>query len=321
MTTTRRSVLTGLVGMGLGGALPAWAQAIGPQSDPWAQVDPYADPRNGFPSQPRDTQPPPSRDGVFTSRRGPQDDDATEIGAATRAYGPFLAECGGPVADPRVQDAINAFIRPFVRFSDRPHLPWEARVANDTSINAWTVGGGKLSFNVGLVALCDHPGELAAVVAHEMGHVDLGHVARGMRLQELLAHAETGNFSALGSQSVGGLIAGPKPQGLAGYDVLRAGYSRSDEYEADEHAVEIMRRAGMNPVWAVSMMRKLARNGLVNGHHLVSDLVKDHPPATERAENLQRIIRGDRPDGGEFVPPGWDVLKSSYPTPARWRNT
>lgn len=320
MALTRRSVLAGL-----GAALttpPAWAQAIGPQSDPWAQVDPYADSRNGFPAHKQLDGGPvaPRGASVFDSGRRADLDDAAEVEQAGRAYGPVLAKHGGPVANPRVQEAINAFIRPFAQVADRPQLPWEARVADASSINAWTIGGGKLAFNAGLIAMCDHPGELAAVAAHEIGHVDLGHVMRGMRANELLAHAKAGGFTPLGSQAVGGLMSGARPEGLTGYDLLLAGYSRTDEYEADEHAVEIMRRAGMDPVWAVSMMNKLARNGLIRGHHLVSDLVQDHPPAVERAENLKRFVGSERPRSDGLVPPGWDTLKSAYPTPAQWRN-
>lgn len=321
MSMTRRSMLSGLAVLGAAPVMPAWAQAIRPQSDPWAQVDPYDDPRSGFATAPRGGEP--SGGTVFDPARGrtagPQDDDA-EIGQAVRAYGPCLAEGGGPVADPQVQDAINAFIRPFARVSDRPQLPWEARVAASEQINAWTVGGGKLAFNAGLVAMCDHPGELAAVVAHEMGHVDLRHVPRGGRVSEVLAAAAAGGFSPLGSQAAGPLVPGPKPKGLSGYGVLRAGFSRSDEYEADEHSLEILRRAGIDPAWSVAVMQKLVRLGYANGHHLVSELVMDHPHATDRVANLQRFVGGAAARSAEFVPPGWDALKSRYPTPAQWRN-
>lgn len=325
MTATRRSVLAGLAGLGACTALPGWAQAIGPQSDPWAQVDPYADPRNGFPGQSLpQANPAAPGGGVFqpaSRRQASPEDERGEIAGALRAYGPCMEEDGGPVPDRRVQQAMQSFIGPLSKLTDRPHLPWEGRVARSANINAWTLGGGKMSFNAGLIAACDHPGELAAVVAHEMGHVDCLHALMRNQLNRTLAAADDAGMLEMGKTSSDILLPGASQKGIRSLvDVLHAGFSRDNEYEADEHAVELLRRLGIDPVWSVVLMTKLARLDHEYGHHLVDEALQDHPRATERAENLARHVVLNKSPQGTVSLPGWDVLKAAYPTPTKWRN-
>lgn len=323
--TRRHLLLTGLAGLGTIATLPAWAQAIGSQSDPWAQVDPYDDPRNGFPSQ-RAAAPAPARapDGVFRhgpSRQATPEEEQREIASASAAYVATIQKNnGGPVADPRIQQAMQSFIAPLARVTDRRNLPWEAKVARDPSINAWTLGGGKMAFNAGLIAACDHPGELMAVVAHEMGHVDCLHSMLRLQLLDTLAQADRHEMLDLAKISAEELVPGGA-HGASVFDLLMAGFSRENEYEADEHSVELMRRAGMDPSWAVSLMHKLERQDLKYGHHKVSDLLLNHPYSSERAANLEVRTRFDPKPKGDIVAPGWDVLKAAYPTPAEWRNS
>lgn len=327
MTATRRSVLTGLAGLGAFSSMPAWAQAIGSQSDPWAQVDPYADPRNGFPSQstPPANRAAPPEGGIFQrapTRQVSAEDERDEIAGALRAYGHFLEKDGGAVTDRRVQQAMQSFIAPLAKATDRSHLPWEARVARSANINAWTVGGGKMSFNAGLIAACDHPGELAAVVAHEMGHVDRLHAMMRNQLNRTLAAANDAGMLEAGKASAEILLPGASQAGVADLlDVLRAGFVRENEYEADEHAVELMRRVGIDPVWSVSLMMKLARQDHEYGHHLVNEALQDHPRSIERAENLARRVVLNKSPQGTVSLPGWDVLKAAFPTSPKWRNT
>lgn len=328
MAITRRSLLAGL-GATLATpawAPPAWTQAIGPQSDPWAQVDPYADPRNGF-AAPGRADAAVGRPGAGVFQRGPQrqvspEDERGEIAGAMRDYMAAMAEDGGPVADRRVQQAMQSFVSSLSKVTDRSHLPWEGHVARSDDINAWALGGGKMSFNAGLIAACDHPGELAAVVAHEMGHVDCLHALMRMQLGRTLAAADDAGMLGLGKKSAEIVLPGAARMEIRDFvGVLRAGFRRENEYEADEHAVELMRRAGMDPVWSVVFMVKLARQGHENGHHLINELVVSHPPATERAENLARLVVLNKSPQDTVTLPGWDVLKAAFPTPAKWRNT
>ncbi len=328
----RRKVLAGMGGMAAGMVGPAWAQfpgAIKPQNDPYAQVDPYADPRNGFPSGNAPTErraAPPADNPAFASsaratRHFTPDEDRQELGRAMKSFAPCQADDGGPVPNAQIQEAMNAFIRPIAAVVDRKQFPWRASVARSAAINAWTVGGGQMSFNAGLIAMCDHPGELAAVVAHEAGHVDLGHIIKGDTLMQTLMAAAEQNPALL--KDVRGAVGGgiiPDGDGpIPVFAVLKAGFSRTDEFEADEHSLYVLSRAGIQPKWAISMMMKLDEYGYRNGHHLLNGVMIDHPPASERIAELRaKIVNVPLPQG-DLVPPGWSVLKAAFPTPAEFR--
>lgn len=328
----RRKVLAAMGGVAAGLATPAWAQfsgAIKPQSDPYAQVDPYDDPRNGFSNGKKQGD---DRGGISprqqpfgnaprASRQFSPQEDQEELGMAMSSFAPCQDDSGGPVPNARIQEAMNAFIRPIAAVVDRKQFPWRASVARSTSINAWTVGAGQMSFNAGLIAMCDHPGELAAVVAHEAGHVDLGHIIKGDALIQTLMVAAEKNPALL--KDVRGAVGGgiiPDGEGpIPVFAVLKAGFSRTDEYEADEHSLYVLSRAGIQPKWAISMMMKLDEYGYRNGHHLLNGVMIDHPQASDRiAEMRAKIVNVSLPQG-DLVPPGWQVLKAAFPTPPEFR--
>ncbi|CAA7618411.1 exported hypothetical protein [Magnetospirillum sp. LM-5] len=326
-TTTRRSVLAGLAATAASPALAQFDSAIKPQNDPWAQVDPYADPRNGFSAPPRRLAPAgePGRQGIFDgagSRRFSGDEDREELALARQSFDPCQAEDGGPVANKKLQEAMAAFFKPIAAVAERQQFPWHASLARSMEINAWTVGAGLVSVNAGLIAMCDHPGELAAVLAHEAGHVDHGHILKGANLRQALAEAAKSNPGLLtdvrGAMG-GGII--PQQGGVAAFQVLKAGFSRTDEFEADEHALLLMSRAGINPEWAVSMMSKLAKYGFMHGHHLLNDLIIDHPPAPERVANMKAKLSGLPRPKTDMVPSGWDALKAAIPTDPKFKGS
>lgn len=326
MSITRRTMLAGLGGVGVGASLPAWAQVIRAQNDPWAQVDPYDDPRNGFPAQgTRPAERPASTDGVFQRaplRKPSPEEEKAEILTATQSYADNLEDEGGPVHDARVQRAIGEFVGVLTKKADRSHLPWQATVARNLDINAWAMGGGKLCFNAGLIEMCDHPAELAAVAAHEIGHVDCLHQVMRKQMERTLAEADQAGMLGLGKVAAGTLVPGAEAmKRKTSLDLLRAGFSRENEFEADEHSIEVMRRAGLDPSWAVVMMTKLERFGYEHGHHLINPLLPSHPPSRERVANLARHVAINSTPVANVSMPGWDVLKAVFPTPAKWRNT
>lgn len=330
MSTSRRTILASLAGLGVTAAVPAWAQAIGAQSDPWAQVDPYADPRNGFPSERqsrgREVSPSQPPDSVFDSRRQSATamagyDESAEIADALAAYGPKIQQDGGAHPDRRVQQAMTDFCRPFIRVCDRPHLPWQVTAVHQGVVNAWAMGGGKMAFYGGLIALTDHPGELAAVVCHEIGHVDLGHSARHMQTAKTAMMAERAGFDMKGSVPMDVLVDGAGAAGINSvFALLMTAITREDEDAADEHSVGLMRKAGMDPRWAAAMFRKLER--LEGGAGPVNDLLLDHARPGDRVAHIERLVALS-PNGqhADFTPPGWAVLKSAYPTPPQFRNS
>ncbi len=136
--------------------------------------------------------------------------------------------------DPRYAQRLERVLPPLLGVMDHPEQASQIKVGilNDESINAANAGSGQFYVTKGLLDKANDE-ELQAVLAHEVAHEDLGHVAKAQTLGAGLniAGAVLGNFFPLT-----GVIAP-----IAGTLVERA-YSRSEEYAADAHGVELLRR-------------------------------------------------------------------------------
>lgn len=317
MATTRRNVLAGLTGWGLTGfALPAWGQAIGAQSDPWAQVDPYTDPRNGFPSERRaiDGYGTPARGGPFRQTTEPTADDQDEIAAGRMAYPSRIKRGGGAYADATVQQALRDFCRPLFAASDRPGLPWVVTLVKTAEPNASAGAGGTVIVNGGILPLFDHPTEFAAVLAHEIGHVDYRHVTRGADIGLLAQMARKQGVTANGDAAMAALM--PEVQGSVNdfMDLMDKTFSREDEDEADAHVVEIFDRVGIDPARAADGMRAILKLEQRVGAGAPNQWVTGHPLTPDRIRHLEALAATRRRPSKDYAFAGWDVLKAAFPT-------
>ena len=126
--------------------------------------------------------------------------------------------------------------------------------------------------------------ELAAVIAHEIGHLALGHHERRRKAWKVETAARAaasaflpGIFRGLGNQA-GNLIA----------KLLHMRLSRNDEYQADAFAVALMRRAGLDPSASISLLEKL--DELAKGRGAPISWLASHPPTPKRIAAVQREI-------------------------------
>ena len=114
-------------------------------------------------------------------------------------------------------------------------------IANRYLINAFALPGGHVYVGQGLVALMDSEDELAAVVGHEIEHIDHYHCAERVQQEE-----------ALRKIPLGALVALP-------VEVFEAGYSKDQELEADREGTRLAVETGYSPSGAIRMFESLAR--------------------------------------------------------------
>lgn len=345
MTVSRRTMLTGLASLGAAAATPAWAQAIGSQSDPWAQVDPYADPRNGFPSAGQEPLAA-SKPGAAGQMRAAAPEMATSQGDAPTPpdpqkmaskeimealtdperfeimhgrnglyYNTVLAEKkrqGAIVKNAAAQRALRQFSEPFLRVADRSHLPWQVFLTDSEQVNGCAYGGGNVTITAGTVLYADHPAELAALVAHEIGHNDRRHGAETGEIRALMTLAQGGSLQ--GAESMKAALDKMLPQFE---EVLMKGFSRQNEREADAHVVYLFEKVGMDPERYITMFKKMMRVYGIDAAEKTC-LMDSHPVIMERIDAIRSQTLGRR-YRSDFTPPGWAELKRIYPTPSEYR--
>jgi putative metalloprotease len=123
--------------------------------------------------------------------------------------------------------------------------------------------------------------EISSVVAHEVGHVALGHIRRRM-IDFSGQNAVRAALGALLSRLVPGL--GGMIASIIG-NLLMAKLSRQDEYEADEYASALMIKSGLGIEPQVSMFKKLDK--ISNQQGSVPAWLMSHPPTQERINSIK----------------------------------
>ena len=115
-------------------------------------------------------------------------------------------------------------------------------VFENEMINAFTLPGGNILISTGLIEFCDTPEELAAVIAHEMGHVEERHVLTRL-VKELGIDILTS-----GDQYVIGEVTGL---------LTSTSFDRKQEEEADLFAAQLLENSGIEPRTLATLFRKL----------------------------------------------------------------
>ncbi len=145
--------------------------------------------------------------------------------------------------------------------SHRPQMPYSFRGVNATFINAYAFPGGSIAVTRGILLELENEAELAALLGHEIGHVNARHAAeragKGMLTSLLLAGASVA-MQAAGHEDASSLV---KSLGALSAGALLAHYSRDDEREADGLGMEYMTRAGYSPEGMVGLMEILINSG------------------------------------------------------------
>ena len=187
-------------------------------------------------------------------------------------------------------DGIEAAVAPLLAARD-DHTPvaLHFRHAPEVGANAFALPGGDVVVTDALVALAPSPAHVAAVVAHELGHVAHRHGLRNMIQASILAAVVsvwTGDVSTLAT--AGATV------------VLSSAYSRDFEREADDYGAELLRRTGQSPMRLADMLEALTRQAVKEGELRAdhadghwSDYLSSHPPTPERIERLRRASAVD----------------------------
>lgn len=250
--------------------------------------------------------------------------EADEIRMGEAFYGPFIDRSGGPYRNRAVQAAITQFATPIIRTSGRPQLPWEIVLLEDDTVNAWALPGGKLAINKGLVRYCDDPAELAAVIAHEVGHAELSHA-----LAQMKNEAFTKGMTQVGREvltqrlsGAGGALTGAVLDALQDpiYSMITSGYSQSSELAADAHVLKVFDLAGYDPAKASRFFRTLLQL-IPSDAAGTTSLFSTHPGTRERIVKLDEQARKGNAPAFPAAERGWAELKSTFPTRRIYRRT
>ena len=171
-------------------------------------------------------------------------------------------------------------------FSDKMQF----HLVNSKTVNAFTTGGEHMYIYDALFQMAKSEDELAAVMAHEYGHVYARHVAKGMDRQKV-------GIAAMVAGAVGGYALGGSDNGLkyaalgagvggAGAQFLNMGFTRGDENEADKLGFDFYTHAG----WEPDRFDDFFQAMIDAGYDKTPQIVSDHPSLANRVQETKKRV-------------------------------
>jgi predicted Zn-dependent protease len=164
---------------------------------------------------------------------------------------------------------------------------WEVVVFQSDQANAFALPGGKIGIYEGMLQAVQNEAQLAAVVAHEIGHLQADH-ARERVSSEVATQGVVQLVSAalqVGNVAYANAIAGALGAG-AQYGVLLP-YSRNQELEADRIGLQLMAQAGYDPREALAFWQQMQQQ---QGGGEPPAFLSTHPTPGNRIEQLQELM-------------------------------
>jgi predicted Zn-dependent protease len=188
----------------------------------------------------------------------------------------------GIYQDRHLNSYLNQTGLKLAQVSHRPQLPYSFQCVNATYVNAYAFPGGTIALTRGILLALENEAELAALLGHELGHVNARHTAQQMS-KGTLVQAMIGGVSAYANSQGSSYGKLASQLGGMGAGALLASYSRDNERQADALAMEYMVKGGYNPQGAVNLMKMLTKMSKHNPN-AIELMFSTHPMSQERLD-------------------------------------
>lgn len=159
------------------------------------------------------------------------------------------------------------------------HYRLEFRDSPTFGANAFAMPGGTIIITDAMVALAQTPEELAAILAHEIGHIEHRHPIKLIvqdSIAAVVAAVIIGDISSLGVADLATVLA-------------QARYSREFESDADEFAFALLKSRGRSPNSFADIMIRLYDKEKKGGAEKQADFLSTHPLTLERIKRAREV--------------------------------
>ncbi len=209
-----------------------------------------------------------------------------------RAVGANILRQYSPYAEARANAYLNLLGQTLAMASERPETfgGYHFLILDSAEINAFAAPGGLVFVSRGLLACADSEDTVAAILAHEIGHVAKQH---GLKAIKASRYKDAG--LAIGKAAVEEYGSAELVQVTGAFDgtitditstLVNSGYSRGAEKEADLAAVEILKRTGYDPNALVRMLERMKTRLKPGG----LDFAKTHPDPEVRIAEIRKSL-------------------------------
>ncbi len=204
-----------------------------------------------------------------------------EAAIGAQEHTKIMAQFGGEVEDKALRDYVTRIGNKIVPFTERQDVNYTFTLLDSPIVNAFALPGGYVYLTRGILTLANNEAEMAAVIAHEIGHITARHSAE---------RYSTSILTSIGASiaSVAINIDGASQALGLGSELYLKSYSRSQEHEADDLGIRYLARAGYNPEAMANFLQSLdeyikldaAERGRTGNR--VPNYLSTHPVTSER---------------------------------------
>ncbi len=213
--------------------------------------------------------------------------ESDEVALGQQQMEEWIQANEGTFPDAGLQNYVHTVGVRIAQVCHRPGLPYQFVVINSPDLNASTLPGGKTMINRGLLAKLKNEDQLAALIAHEVGHSAAMHIAAQVTQQ---------SFTQL---MLGGLQWGLAKGGVEGADYYLTGagfasqlvllkFDRQMEQQADNLAVDYLVRSGYNPEAVFQLMQILKKE---EKEGIAISFLQSHPLTEDRIRDVAALLQ------------------------------
>jgi predicted Zn-dependent protease len=214
-----------------------------------------------------------------------------------RSVGATIVNTYRVYPDDQANAYLNRLGQSVARFSELPETfrGYRFLILETDEVNAFAAPGGFIFISRGMIRLCRSEDDLAAVIAHEVGHVQHRHAVKAIKNSRLTSALTI--LALESAKSLGGSDLAAVTEAFEGSisditsTLMTGGYARSQEREADRAAVNILQRMGYRPGALVDVLARM-------DEVLKSDkrgFGSTHPPATSRIDEIRPLLASPGP--------------------------
>lgn len=201
------------------------------------------------------------------------DEQEVEIGKQTNQQ--VLSQY--PLYDnPQIQKYVSDLGQELIRNSDSRDIPFTFQAVDSDEINAFATPGGFVYVTTGLLKAAENKAQLASVMGHEIAHINKKHGIKG--LKQAVAAKGIANVAGVDSSQIAQIayqLAVDLPQ------------SRSFEYEADNHGLQILQQSGYPAEAFANFLTKLQGGG-------TPEFLRTHPSSDNRIEAIAQETQANK---------------------------
>ncbi len=186
----------------------------------------------------------------------------------------------------RINKYLNLVGNSIVPYSQRPELKFYFALLDTDEINAYASPGGYIFVTKGALMLMENEAELAAVLAHEIAHINQKHIVKELKIK-----GEDESTESSLSKLLGGL--GDPAKAVLNQALDKAmsllftkGLKKEDEFEADRVGTLLLTAADYDPLALKRYLQKVKQQKASN----LKVLYTTHPSFDDRLTKLQQLI-------------------------------